>query len=67
MRLVKVTIIYKSGAKVRLRCKAFSVSRSTLDGETTTIKWDDARPRPLLLGLGEIAAVWSRKAWWWPR
>jgi hypothetical protein len=66
MRRVKVTIVYKSGAKVKLRCKSFSVSRSTLDGQVTKLAWDDARPRPLEAGIDEIAAVWSRKVWrWW--
>lgn len=61
MRRVEVTVVYKSGATVTFRCKAFSVTTSKRDGHVTGVEWDDAVPRPLHLGIGEVAAVWSRK------
>lgn len=67
MRRVKVTIIYKSGAKITLRCKSFSVSSSRLDGSITKLEWDDSVPRPLDAGVADVVAVWSRTVWrWWP-
>lgn len=66
MRRARVTIVYKSGATVTLRCKAFSVSTSKLDGHVTGVSWKDAKPEPLLAGVDEIVAVWSHvRRWWW--
>ncbi len=61
MRLVRVTILYKNGARVRLRCKSFTVAHSRLDGSVQRLEWEDAYPRPLMAGIDEVAAVFSRK------
>ncbi len=64
MRLVKVTIVYKSGAKVTFRCKEFTVKTNTVTGRIMSLEWDTPRPRPLEIGcLDEIVAVWSRRVW----
>lgn len=64
MRLAKVTIIYRSGAKMTLRCKNFTVKTSTVDGRITELSWEKPRPQPLEIGsLDQIVAVWSRKVW----
>ncbi len=64
MRRHKVTVIYESGAKVTTRCKGFEVAKSEGRG-ITGVKWLDARPEPLAVGLDHVVAVWSKKRWPW--
>ena len=55
-RPVTVRIIYKSGAEIDIRCKSF-----TVEGGGDTIKWVDAWPYPLKIGVDEIAAIYQTK------
>ena len=55
-----ITIIYKSGAKVHLKVDSFRITKS--GGELHSAEWDKADPRPLLLGVDEIAAIYEGKA-----
>lgn len=54
-----VTIIYKSGAKVRAHVEDLKVTRYA-DGRLD-VSWKDFQPRPLLLGVDEIAAIYVGK------
>jgi hypothetical protein len=62
MRKYKVTVVYESGAKVTMRCKAFSIEKTPGQG-ITSVEWDKPRPRPLVFGVGHVVAVWSKRAW----
>lgn len=57
--MTTLTILYKSGQKVRVRVKTFSVKRYA-DGRVE-FSWDGINPKPLLLGADEIEAVWEGK------
>lgn len=59
-RRISVTVVYRSGAVVRFRCAAISVTESR-SGGITRIEWDDARPRPLRLGVDDVAAVYTKR------
>jgi hypothetical protein len=52
-----VTIVYKSGAKVVVTCKNFTVRKR--GGEIVEVQWEKPDPRPLHIGVDEIAAVWD--------
>jgi hypothetical protein len=57
MRTHKVRIIYKSGAEITFRCDNFTVTHSGSD--ITGVKWDNPKPEPMHIGVGEIVAVWK--------
>lgn len=49
----KVRVIYKSGAQMDFNASEFSI-------ENGVWTWsNDAHPRPMLLGVNDIAAVWQ--------
>ena len=54
-------VVYKSGAIVKLRCAEFTVNYA--GAEITKLLWVNARPEPLFIGVGGVAAVYSR-GWW---
>lgn len=55
-----VTIVYKSGVKVHLRCKSFTVTRYASGNRG--FDWDGmVGVKPLLLGADDIAAVFEGK------
>jgi hypothetical protein len=58
--MATVTIIYKSGAKVRVKVDKLTVRKNGSD--LKAVDWTSAKPNPLLLGLGEIAAIFEGKA-----
>jgi hypothetical protein len=53
------TIVYKSGAKVQVRAKSMTVKRYTTG--RIEIEWGEMHPRPMLLGVDEIAAIFEGK------
>lgn len=53
----RVLVIYKSGARVEIECDECSIRKSS--GELVSISWGGATPRPLLTGIGEIAAIYD--------
>lgn len=55
--MTTVTIIYKSGAKVHLQVESMGVTRFG----TAEVTWKDAKPKPLLMGVDEIAAIFEGK------
>ena len=59
MRRHKVIVVYKSGAKIKVRCKSFTVTRDPIAREVREVTWIKAKPKPLLAGIDEIAAVWQ--------
>lgn len=59
--MTTVTIIYKSGAKVEIECEVFKARMSEL-GELMSVTWGSAKPRPLYIGVSEIAAIFEGKA-----
>ena len=56
----KITVLYKSGAKVTIKCESFTCFRR--GGELTKIEWDSPQPKPLFIGVDNIAAVYEGKA-----
>lgn len=54
----KVRIIYKSGAQIDVSCDSFETEANAL-GVLTKIKWENATPRPMFLGINDISAVWQ--------
>lgn len=55
-----VTVIYKSGQKVRVKVNSMSITRNPSSGQTS-VKWDGIEPRPLLFGIDEVESVWEGK------
>lgn len=55
-----VTIIYKSGAKVKIKCKEMTIRKR--GGTLTEVKWIEADPRPMLVGVDDIAAIYEGTA-----
>lgn len=56
-RPFKVRIIYKSGATIDVRCTSFTVRRA--GGLIASVEWEDAKPKPMYLGVDDVAAVWQ--------
>jgi len=56
-----VTVIYKSGAKVRIKCESFKLTYNPADG-LRSATWVKAKPEPLFIGLDDIAAIYEGKA-----
>ena len=54
-----VTIIYRSGTKVRVRVEGLTVT--TQGGEVTKMEWKQMDPRPLALNCNEVESVWMGK------
>ena len=52
-----VRVIYKSGAQVDIKCDSFTVTR--VDGAIEKVRWVNAKPTPLHVGVEEIAAVYE--------
>lgn len=52
-----ITLIYKSGVKIHASCETFDAERrsSTL----TKLQYVDLEPRPLFIGLDDIAAIFE--------
>lgn len=55
----KVTIVYKSGAIVVIRCRNLTVERR--GAELRSVEWENAKPRPLLFGVDEVVSIWTSK------
>lgn len=55
MAMVKLTILYKSGTSVYFKADNLVVTKS--GGVIEKITWDKLEPRPLHLGIDEIAAI----------
>lgn len=58
-RQQKVTIVYKSGVKVRLRLKRLSVTWGRESGTVTALEWEGLKNAPIHAGLGNIESVWN--------
>jgi len=54
---VKIRIIYKSGYVQEVTAKSMTVKR--YPGGSKDIEWDSMDPKPLLLGVDEIAAIYE--------
>ncbi len=52
-----VRIIYKNGAIIDISAKRFVVTKN--GAIITKLTWESAKPRPLAVGIDEIAAVWE--------
>ncbi len=52
-----IKIIYKSGATIDIVCDDITVSKrgSTL----AKLEWENTHPRPLFVGIDDIAAIWD--------
>lgn len=55
--MASVQINYKSGQSVVVKCKDFTINSP--GGSITHLEWEDAKPRPLHIGIGEIESVWQ--------
>lgn len=55
-----VTIIYKSGQKVRVKVDKMTITRNTATG-SVSVKWEGIQPNPLLFGIDEVESVWEGK------
>lgn len=58
-RRARLTIIYKSGAVVHARAREFNLTKNA---HTTEMNWVRMSPRPLMIGVDEIAAVYEGHA-----
>lgn len=56
-----VRVVYTSGATIDVRCVDFRTQQAALGGGLASVTWTDAWPKPLHLGVGEVAAVWQVK------
>lgn len=59
MRNKTITIIYKSGAKVTLKCKTFTCSFR--NGALLEVTWEDPKPRPMFFGVDSVEAIYEGK------
>lgn len=50
----RVQINYKSGTSLVFECDSFRIK-----GTGRSFEWENAVPRPLLLGADEIESVWE--------
>ena len=55
----KVTVVYKSGAKVTFRTRKFSYQ--IVSGELS-VEWGPSYPNPLMIGVDDIVAIYGGKA-----
>ena len=55
-RAHKVTLVYKSGAKVRIRTTRVQTKKD--GGQLTSITLENALPEPFVYGVDEIAGVY---------
>ncbi len=58
---MKITVVYKSGAKVTFDCEKIKVTHG-LDGDVRSMTWEqkkEAKVKPLFIGLNDIAAVYE--------
>lgn len=55
-----VTVIYKSGAKVQIKCKSFGVKKN--GSSLREVEWESPKPRPMLFGIDEVAAIYEGEA-----
>lgn len=53
----KVLVIYKSGARIQIKCAKFVVQRR--DGRIERVTWNSAKPAPLHIGVDDIAAIYE--------
>jgi hypothetical protein len=58
-RTIWARIIYKSGVVQELYCTSIKVTRNVFGG-ITEISLTDADPKPLAIGVDEVAAVWTK-------
>lgn len=54
----EVQINYRSGSSVTVMCDSFAVERNNATGHLK-IEWENAVPRPLLMGVDDIESVWE--------
>lgn len=53
----RVRVIYKSGADQIIKCDSFKVTM--LGGAISKLTWENAKPRPLFIGVDDVAAVYD--------
>ena len=53
----KVRVVYKSGYVQDFTCKNFKLTHS--GGDLHSVTWEDAKPRPMHIGIDDIAAIWE--------
>lgn len=56
----RIRIIYKSGAEQVIRCDNFKVTMR--GGQISKLTWENAKPRPLFIGVDDVAAVYDLKS-----
>ena len=54
----RVQVNYKSGHSMIIECDDFTIKVNRIDGRKS-IEWDNAQPRPMLLGVEYIESVWE--------
>lgn len=54
----QATVVYRNGVVLKFWCSELTVRRTM--GSISGLEWDRAKPRPLHIGVDEIAAVWVR-------
>lgn len=56
-----VTVIYKSGQKVRFKCKSFTAVRNQSVG-LKEVTWEESiHPKPLFFNVDEVESIWEGK------
>lgn len=55
-RAIKATLIYKSGAKMRIRAQSVKTTRR--GGALTSLEFENPLPEAFVFGVDEIAAVY---------
>lgn len=55
----RVTVVYKSGAMIDLTCESLKVTVGRVENDLREVSWVDASPRPLYMGLDQVAAIWE--------
>lgn len=56
--MARVQVNYKSGAFMVTEVDEFTVTRNQTTGNLSA-EWENAKPRPLLLGLDDVESIWE--------
>jgi hypothetical protein len=58
--VTRYTILYRSGAKVTVKAEGLKVQKR--GSEVLSVTWDKISPRPYVLGVDDIVAIFEGRA-----
>jgi hypothetical protein len=55
----KVRVLYKSGNSIEFECDDLNIEWDRSDNRVTSMTWKDPKPKPLMVGIHNIEAVYE--------